>query len=144
MSLQWRTQLSVGNDVIDSDHMRLIEIINDVERILGTRDQEKLASAIDRLSLYSEEHFDREEKIARLAGYPQAAHLHLSHEQLRGQLEKVKQGIAAMGSEWSADAIHQFSQMLRNWLIEHVIKEDLLMKPTLQKYPADFNPERGL
>jgi hemerythrin len=31
MSLQWREQLSVGNDLIDNDHKRLIEIINRAE-----------------------------------------------------------------------------------------------------------------
>ena len=35
MSLVWRDQLSVGNNVIDSDHKYLIEIINRVEQIEG-------------------------------------------------------------------------------------------------------------
>jgi hypothetical protein len=29
---------------------------------------------------------------------------------------------------------------MRDWLINHVIKEDLLMKPALQKYPPSFDP----
>ena len=37
MGLVWREQLSVGNDLIDADHKRLISIINQVEESLKER-----------------------------------------------------------------------------------------------------------
>ena len=67
--------------------------------------------------------------------------MHRSHEALVKALERVTQEIEAMGQEWTPTAIEYFTNFLRNWLVDHVIKEDLLMKPTLKKYPPNFNPK---
>ena len=45
-----------------------------------------------------------------------------------------------MGPEWSSDTSGHLLNVLRSWLIDHVIKEDLLMKPVLQKYSPAFDP----
>jgi len=49
MSLYWRDQLSVGNDLIDSDHKYLIEIINRAEASLNAKSRRELAQALDSL-----------------------------------------------------------------------------------------------
>lgn len=131
MSLIWKEQLSVGNSVIDADHKQLIEIINLVERSLATINRSELTLALDSLTQYSKVHFAREEKIAGAAGYTQVAHLHKSHEALLKKLDHLKQEI---GEEWAASSIEHFTTFLRDWLINHVIKEDMLMKPFLEKY----------
>ena len=140
MGLVWREQLSVGNDVIDNDHRHLIDIINHVEQSLGTRNPRELSAALDSLSRYSREHFTREEKIARAAGYKQVPDLSHSHEALARQLDEIKTEIRAMGPEWSPAVAEKFTKLLRSWLMDHVIKEDLLMKPVLQKYSPLFDP----
>jgi hemerythrin len=140
MSLVWREQLSVGNDVIDSDHMYLIELVNQVERSFDTRNRDFLDATLDLLFKYSQEHFAKEEKIARAAGYSAVPHMHQSHEALVKQLVQVRLEIGAMGQEWPPAVKEHFTTLLRNWLLDHVIKEDLLMKPALQKYPPGFNP----
>lgn len=140
MSLIWREQLSVGNDVIDSDHKHLIEIINQSELSLKTKNRRELTAALDNLSQYSLVHFDREEKIASAVGYTQVPHLNQSHEALLKQLDQVRGEIDAIGQEWSTEAIEHLTNLLRNWLVDHVIKEDMLMKPTLQKYSPRFYP----
>ena len=140
MGLVWRDQLSVGNNVIDSDHKYLIEIINQVEQSLVTKNLIGLAKTLDDLSQYSRVHFEREEKIAEAVGYTQVPHLNQSHQELLKQLEQIRGAIDAMGREWSADTVNHFTNFLRDWLINHVIKEDLLMKPVLQKHSPHFDP----
>jgi len=140
MSLVWREQLSVGNNVIDTDHRYLIDIINRVEQSLGAKDRRELSAALESLSKYSQEHFAREEKIARAAGYEQVPDLSHSHEALIKQLDQMKTEIREMGQEWSAAMADDFTKLLRSWLIDHVIKEDLLMKPVLQKHSPLFDP----
>ncbi len=139
MSLVWREQLSVGNDVIDSDHRYLIDIINRVEQGMTTRDLKSLTAALDSLSKYSQAHFAREEKIAKAAGYEQVPGLNQSHEALNKQLDQVKTEIGQM-QEWSPEVVEHFANFLRGWLIDHVVKEDLLMKPTLRKLSPLFDP----
>lgn len=140
MSLLWREQLSVGNNVIDSDHKYLIEIINRAEVSLSSKNRKELTVALDDLGQYSRLHFDREEKIASAVGYTQMPHLSQSHKELLGHLDQIRGEIDAMGQDWSTETVAHFTQFLRDWLINHVIKEDLLMKPTLQKHSPSFDP----
>jgi len=137
MGLQWREQLSVGNDLIDSDHKYLIEIINLAEHSLMTKDSVALAATLDKLRKYAKTHFSREEAIATAAGYPLTAQLNHAHEALLVGLVQMAQ---EAGQEWSEAAGKRFSVFLRGWLIDHVIKEDLLMKPYLKKYSPTFDP----
>jgi hemerythrin len=140
MSLVWREQLSVGNNVIDSDHRYLIDIINQVGKSLSNRNHRELVAGLASLSHYSQEHFAREEKIAHAAGYQQVPHLGETHQALLKQLDQVKQEAGGMVQEWSSETAERLTRLLRNWLIDHVIKEDLLMKPVLQKHSPLFDP----
>lgn len=137
MGLQWREGLSVGNDLIDSDHKYLIEIINLAEHGLETKDKTGLAAALDQLARYSSTHFFREEKIAAAVNYPLTSELHQSHESL---LEGLDQQTQAIGKEWTDETRERFAVFLRHWLINHVIKEDLLMKPFLKNHSPKFDP----
>ena len=47
---------------------------------------------------------------------------------------------AEIGDTWEPSAAEHFSSFLRTWLIDHVIKEDLLMKPFLKKLSPRFDP----
>lgn len=140
MSLAWREQLSVGNNVIDSDHRYLIDIINRVEMSLNRKAAKELAAELESLTRYSQEHFVREEKIALAAGYTQTPKLGDSHAALLAKLEQVKLEVSQMGQEWSDETADHFASLLRNWLVDHVIREDLLMKPALQKLSPLFDP----
>ena len=140
MSLVWREQLSVGNDVIDSDHKYLIELINRIEASLVSKDRKELMSGLDSLLKYAQTHFVREIRIARAVGYSQVLQLDQSHASLLSHLEQTKTEIGNAGQELSPTAIEHFTQLLRSWLIDHVIKEDLLMRPTLQKHSPKYDP----
>ena len=140
MGLMWRDQLSVGNDVIDADHKYLIGIINDVELNLQQKNRAELALSLKKLTEYSLMHFTLEEKFAQAVGYTRTEHLNNSHKTLMEQLELAKIEFEAMGEDWSPETVHHFTNLLRNWLIEHVIKEDLMMKPAMQKYSPSFDP----
>lgn len=137
MSLEWREQLSVGNDLLDSDHKHLIEIINLAKHGLTTRNRTELTAALDSLSKYSKMHFSREELIANAVGYGEVSHLQESHAGLLENLEQLK---AEIGEVWTEAAAVNFSSFLRNWLLNHVIKEDMLMKPFLKKFSPRFDP----
>lgn len=141
MSLLWCDQLSVGNNVIDSDHKFLIETINRVERSVGTKNRSEIAAAFNALSRYSRAHFDREEKIAHAIGYRQVPHVNQSHQELLKQLDQLGGEIDAMGLDYPSGAVLHFTNFMRDWLMNHVTREDMLMKPILQKYSPNFYPE---
>lgn len=138
MPLMWRDQLNVGNDIIDSDHKHLIEIINRIELCLEAKDRGHLTEVLDSLAKYAQVHFDREERIAKAAGYTQVPNLTHSHEALLSRFKEVRSEFDETGLQWKAEAADHFLGFLRNWLIDHVIKEDLLMKPALTKHSPSF------
>lgn len=137
MTLQWRPQFSVGNDLIDTDHQYLLEIINKAEVSLQSKKRPVLLETLDELSHYGAAHFEREELVAKAIAYPQADQLHASHSQLLVNLELFKTGVA---DTWSDETAANFTALLRDWLINHVIKEDMLMKPWLAKHSQRFDP----
>lgn len=137
MALQWREQLSVGNDLIDTDHQRLIDIINQTNASLQSMSRAGLLKALAELDKYSRVHFTLEEKIAQAVGFPDLVQLHDSHRLL---LENLRQIAQQLGEQWDKAAADHFGQFLRDWLINHVIKEDMLLKPYLKKYSPRFDP----
>jgi len=137
MPIQWREQFNVGNDLIDSDHQYLLEIINKAERSLSGQHHHRLTPLLDELARYGKAHFEREELIARAVGYPKAEQLHISHEQL---VAKLVEFCGEMDTVWTEQSIAAFTGFLRDWLLNHVIKEDMLMKPWLIKHSPRFDP----
>ncbi len=140
MAISWREQLSVGNNVIDSDHKHLFDILNRIEKSMLEKNRHELTAELEELTRYSLLHFEREEKIAQAAGYTQVPNLNLSHKSLMTRLDQMRAKFDVAGSDWSSEATEDFSQFLRTWLIDHVIKEDLLMKPVLQRLSPAFDP----
>jgi hemerythrin len=137
MSLEWRDQLSVGNDLIDADHKHLIEVVNLAEHGLKTKNRQELTEVLDNLSRYARVHFVREELFAGAVSYPGVNQMHESHEELMKTLERVKHDIS---EQWSQESLDHFSDLLRGWLVNHVIKEDMLMKPYFKKFSPRFDP----
>lgn len=137
MPLQWRPQLSVANDLIDSDHQYLIEIINKAEGCLMSKRGSELHLVLDALAHYGQSHFDREELVAKAVGFPGVAQLHASHAQLLQKLQDFKNSLA---DSWTDESATEFTHFLRDWLVNHVIKEDMPMKPFLMKRSPRFDP----
>lgn len=46
MVLIWNEHLSIGNAMLDSEHQRLLEMINNIECAIGTRDSFALLGAL--------------------------------------------------------------------------------------------------
>lgn len=141
MTVVWREQLRVGNDIIDDDHRHLIDIINRIGTGLKSGDPASIHTDLQHLHDYSLQHFEREEGIAFAVGYERASRLQHAHLELMERLATIRCAFVNTERAWSSQLGREFHDFLRNWLIDHVIKEDMLMKTDLQKYPPGFFPE---
>ena len=74
MAIQWIKELSVGNEIIDSEHRDLIGLVNDVAHAIWKRDCATLAQTLEILENRLHAHFVNEEKIARAAGFDFSGH----------------------------------------------------------------------
>lgn len=80
--LDWRNEWQSGNDEIDLQHQKLIEIGNHLANSsLEGADEEEIGDLLDLLLAGISEHFDYEERIMRAIDYPESlrhAEIHLS------------------------------------------------------------------
>lgn len=140
MGLTWTGQLSVGNAVIDSDHEKLIGIVNDVRCAIRSRDSCVLAKEFVRLEDWLCIHIANEERIAQAVNFDFSAHRQEQQYALR-ELQHLKEELIAKDGLWSDGAVAHFTDFLKHWLIDdHIISLDMLMKPTLQTYDYTFRP----
>ncbi len=127
MSIQWRRQLSVDNGRIDRDHKALIEIVNRFENEFSLQSAKFV---LHELKKYTELHFETEEKLQRAIAYPFAEAHAKAHRQLSRDLEKISDHYSAAVDNKSISAARsEMVGLLHDWLINHIIKEDLLMCP---------------
>ena len=135
----WVNELSVGNAVIDIDHKMLIVMVNGVEAMIRARDSFALPQALEQLEHNLNAHFAREEKIAQAINFPFGKNK-MEHQYVLKEFQNMKDELIAKDGIWSDGAAEHFSHFLSDWITDHVLNEDMLMKPVLQTYPYDFNP----
>jgi len=136
----WRSQMSVGNDRIDQDHRYLLCLINTIDFALGSGEhQDTLVTALDQLDFYSKDHFAREEKLMLKISYPKYPDQRTAHELLISQLAEIREKILVIKDDPDLqEIIPDITELLRNWLLDHVLKDDMLMKPYFDKYSKDY------
>jgi hemerythrin len=138
--LLWRDEMSVGNAVIDSDHHYLLHLVNSVEMACQTRQPAAtLRVILQRLAQYADLHFAREERIQLAMGYALRSEHELSHTNLREYLNDlcVEFESLAAGSASTA-GFESLAAWARDWLVAHLLTEDLAMKPHFARLPATF------
>lgn len=139
MPIQWRKQMSIGNLILDLDHRYLLSLINQVEYALRhPEERDNLNLALDQLREYAREHFSREEHLQlriQHRGYMQHK---LAHQALLDRLADISQRVLA---EEDTDKLRErqaeITQLLRDWLLDHVLKEDMKMKAELENLPPN-------
>ncbi|HET7833837.1 MAG TPA: hemerythrin family protein [Gallionella sp.] len=139
MSLAWMEQWSVGNSMIDSDHRNLVDLVNNVEQALRGGDRLVLSQAFKQLWNSVALHCANEERIAQAINFQVDKH-RLAHQYLQDELQYIREELEDKCGVWSEGAIEHFTRFLGDWLIEHVTREDVQMKPALQTLPYDFVP----
>lgn len=139
MPIQWRKQMSVGNLILDLDHRYLLSLINQVEYALRhPEERETLNMAFEQLQEYAKEHFAREEHLQlriQHRGYMQHK---LAHQALLVRLAAISKRILDESDiERIREQRSEITQLLRDWLLDHVLKEDMKMKPELENLPSN-------
>ncbi len=130
MSLfNWTENMSVGSEIIDSDHRALIDLINKVGDIAAGEGNDEIGDVIDGLIAYVEFHFAREEKMMTAAGYA-GTETHSSEH--AGFTDHVYQLRRSFDLDSTAIDPHALAEYLKNWLNHHIMIQDMGYKPQMQ------------
>lgn len=117
----WRSSLSVGNDLIDSQHQKLIEIINQLYDGINKKDaQLKMEEVFKELVAYTRYHFNAEEEIMMRSGTPQLLTHKKAHNDFIAKVNTLKLNNLT-GDEKLKMEVFKF---LRTWLTEHIMNVD--------------------
>ncbi|MDP3877443.1 MAG: hemerythrin domain-containing protein [Methylobacter sp.] len=135
MPIKWDSRLSVNNHEIDMEHKLLLTILNALEIILrNPHEKESLRFFIDQLMESAKEHFDHEEHLQIKCLFPFYEENKKGHEALTAELKEIRNEIYryiddANTSQEDADNMSEkINHVLRDWLIDHIMKSDIKMK----------------
>lgn len=140
MEISWAEHLSVGNETIDSDHKNLIIVVNRVQHAIATVDRAALSKSFELLETYMIIHFKNEERIAEAVNFPFAQNK-VAHLQLINEMNNMKNILESISGKWPDHMVKMYSHYLSDWMIDHIMKENMQLKPVLQTYPYDFKPD---
>jgi hemerythrin len=119
MTLRWTEDLNTGIDVIDKQHMRIVDYINDMEKAHQQQDRELVGRVLDDLVDYTLSHFAFEESLQEEAGYefvkPHRKVHQLFVRRVNEYVERFRLG---------DDVTEEIHKLLSSWLINHIRRDD--------------------
>lgn len=130
----WGEHFSVGHNVMDEHHQRLIGYTNElIECVNGgqTSSQQNLFSVMENLRDLAGLHFQSEEALLQSMGYPE----------LKSQLEDhagFKEILSPFFSSdsLSASDLHKLVRVMRSWWEEHILVEDMAYRAFVEESVA--------
>jgi hemerythrin len=127
--MTWNESMSVGVQVLDEDHKKLIALLNELhEGILGGHSDEALGHVLDELFHYTRTHFLREEQYFQRTDYPGSSLHKKEHAKLMttaGDLQKrFKTGSTTILSL-------ETMNFLKGWVSHHILESDKAYGPHL-------------
>lgn len=126
MHFEWKTEYEIGHKVIDAQHRRLIEIVNQLEdAVAGGKRRSQLIAIIDQLERYVEVHFNMEEHKMRESGYPGLDEHMREHRAFTQKLVSFSLPIR-QGKSWPAATMLRW---LIDWIGNHITIQDQRYAP---------------
>lgn len=119
---EWGPRYEIGVEVVDYQHRRLVQLINDLHDTLHKRNfKEGLMEVIfEELQQYARYHFSVEEKLMEKVSYVNFSDHRLQHGAFVKRLEELKKT-----AQHESVVNEQLLQFLKDWLQNHILKEDM-------------------
>jgi len=119
MTIVWDSKLDTGIEVIDAQHKRIVEYINDLEIAKKKLDKKMVNDIIEQLIDYTQSHFGFEEEMLEEAGYKFLKPHKKVHELFIRRVTDI-----TMRSAKGEDIADELHSMLTKWLLNHIANED--------------------
>jgi len=136
----WSSELSCGITLIDEQHRKLVELVNEMfNHISGNEIQEHdyFNSVIMEAVNYAKLHFATEEKLMLVINYEGLAWHEKEHE---GFFRAVIDNIYNYNAE-NRLTLSAFAEFLKDWLLSHITNVDKQYFEYFKNYTAKKNDE---
>jgi len=118
--MNWRPDFNLGIDVVDKQHKKIIELINQLnEAYINNESQKKLSMVLDEMDQYADYHFRKEEELFSNCSYPfYEEHIHY-HENFRKKVSQFK-----IQSSGGYQVTQKVLDYLKSWFTNHILDVD--------------------
>ena len=126
MSIQWDNRMEIGIPYLDSDHMKLLDVINSLDFRVSDQniDNLKIINILKMLVRYSAEHFAKEEDLFKRFNYPG----NLAHKSSHKNFISKVVGLQKLFLSGDAHIHSHITIFLVDWLFDHILEEDMQYK----------------
>lgn len=130
MTIFWRDAMSIGVPELDADHKKLIALFNHAEKAAAQADHNILRVVLQELVAYVDYHFRREEAVLQAVNFPFYAEHKKAHEAMAQKAAMLRERyLASESPEERTRLAAAVPRLLNDWLINHIFKEDMKLKP---------------
>lgn len=127
--VEWQDSYSVGIDTIDTDHKKLLGLINQLQAAAHYQtDDEMVEEILNQLVDYTKYHFSREEDMMKDSEYPDFDAHKQQHEEMIAQVSKFIDEYRVDGTR----TIEEVAIYLKTWLVNHINGTDQKYAPYLK------------
>lgn len=119
MTISWTHELDTGIDVIDQQHRRIVDFINDLEAAQVMKDKNKIREVINDCVDYTLSHFAFEESLQEEAGYQYCKPHKKVHELFTRKVAEYQERM-----QLGDDVSEELHAMLARWLVNHIKRDD--------------------
>lgn len=119
MKMNWEPAYDTGIEVIDDQHKRILDYINEIEDVRTSHDRQKIKEVLDNIIDYTQSHFTFEESLQEEAQYKYCVPHKRVHDLFIKKIENYRDRFL-MGQEIE----EELHQVLTKWLINHIQHDD--------------------
>lgn len=117
--IKWSSELNTGIKVIDSQHHRIVEYINELHDVQSSHSLKDIEKILQELVDYTLSHFAFEESLMEEAGYQFITGHKSVHEMFKRRISDFMQRLS-MGE----DITEELLSVLKSWLLNHIRSDD--------------------
>lgn len=118
----WKDEIhSVHNETIDTQHKRLVEMINELDQAVTSGKEYQIVNKVLEQALeYTVYHFQTEEDLMEQASFPEREQHTAEHEAFKRKVKQLQK------RETNLDILVPIELLmyLRNWLTKHIQSSD--------------------
>jgi len=127
--MEWTRDLESGIQVIDAQHKRIIDFINELYDAREAGRVDETNRVMEGLLNYTITHFEFEEGLQEKAGYPFLKAHQRIHEIFMKKVADIR-ARAAAGEEVALELL----TLLKGWLVSHIKSEDRDYVESVKKF----------
>lgn len=117
--MKWIPEYNTGIDVIDDQHKRILDYINEINQAVAKSDRVQIKNIIDNIIDYTQSHFTFEESLQEEADYKYRVPHKRVHDLFIKKIESYRDRF-----EMGQTIEGELHEVLSKWLINHIQHDD--------------------